>query len=177
MRKGNRPEIPPLHALAGMLMRIVVSLVVIGVGVIVAVYFALGRPDTLFAGGAFPQLVSGARNLTAAVPEPNSALASILRMAVTGVVVVLVLLIGAIGVWDAWQSRHHRTGHSLPDEPARPGTGTPFDDARPGSPHERERALRAADAEFPWSSERAQIRLRRSERAPTDPDTLQGGTA
>ena len=177
MRQGNRPEIPPPHAIVGMLMRIVVTVVVIGVGVIVAVYFALGRPDALFAGGAFPQLVSGARNLSAAVPAPDSALASILRIAATGVVVVLVVLIGAIGIWDAWQSRQRRTGHSLPGESGQPDTGTPFIDAPCGSPHERERLLHAVDAASPWSPERTQMRLRRSERAPTDPDTLQGGTA
>jgi hypothetical protein len=170
MRQGNRPEILPLHAIAGMLMRILVSVVVIVAAVIVAAYFALGRPDALFAGGAFPQLVSGAQNLSAAVPAPDSALASILRIAVIGGVIVLVVLIGAIGIWDAWQSRHHRDAHSAPGESGRP-------DAHRRSSDATDRGLRAPDLESLWSPEIARMHTRRSERAPTDPDTLQGGTA
>lgn len=164
MRPGNRPELPPLHAVAVMLMRIAVCVVVIGGGVIVASYFALGRPDSMFTGGAFPQLVSGARNLSSAVPTPDSTLASILRIAVTGAVIVLVLLIGAIGIWDAWQSRQRRSDGSMRDERGRPASGAA-------------NGLHPADAESLYSPEIARARARRSQRAPTDPDTLQGGTA
>jgi len=155
MRPGNRPEIPPLHAIAGLVMRIIVAAVVIGGVVIVATYFALGRPDALFAGGAFPQLVSGARSLSATVPATDPALTSILRIAVIGVVGVLVALIGAAGVRDAWQSRQRRAGHPLRDDSGRPDAGTPTRAARRGSSHQADRTVRA----------------------PTDPDTLQGGTA
>lgn len=170
MNQGNRPENLLLHAITGMLMRIVVSVVVIVVGVTVAAYFALGRPDAFFAGGAFPQLVSGARNLSAVVPAADAGLASILRVVVGGGVVVLVVLIGAIGIWDAWQSRHPRHGHSVPSESGQP-------DAHRGSSAAPDHRRRAAEMDSLWSPEIAHMRTRHSERAPTDPDTLQGGTA
>jgi hypothetical protein len=160
MRSGNRTDIRPLHAIARMAMRIVVAVVAIVAGVTIASYFALGRPDALFAGGAFPQLVSGAQNLSA--PAPGSALATILRVAVICVVVALVLLIGGAGVWDAWQSRQRPSGHARPSD-----AGSRDGEVRRRSPLDAERGLRPADAEPLWSSERA----------PTDPDTLQGGTA
>jgi len=158
-----------------MAMRIVVTVIVISGAAIIVSYFALGRPDALFAGGTFPQLVSGARNLSAA-PASDSALASILRIAVIGAVVALVVLIGAAGVWDAWQSRQCR-GHPQPGESPRPAGDMPANAAWRGSSPATVRGLHATDAGSPWSSESTRLHNPRIERASTGPDTLQGGTA
>ena len=113
MRTSNRSCLPDSHTVAVVLLWITASaVVVVGTAVVVA-YFALGRPDALFAGGSFPQLVSGARSLSSAIPAPDPQIASILRVGVTAVVIALVVVIGAIGVWDAWQSRQHRRERTL----------------------------------------------------------------
>jgi hypothetical protein len=171
MNPVNRPDVPPLHAIAGLVLRIVVTAVVLGSGFLVAVYFALGQPDGLFGSGAFPQLISGERNLLAGVPAQDSSLMSILRIAGLALVVVLVVLIGAIGIWDAWQSRHRHDTHSLTEDAG----GT--DILARGASDAAERGPRETNAVLRWPSERTRMHTRRPERAPTDPDTFQGGTA
>lgn len=160
MKPVNRPDVPPLHAIAALAMRIVVTVVVLGCGLLIAAYFALGRPDAFFSEGAFPQLVSGARDLAAGVPAQDSALLPVLRVAGVALVVGLVVLIGAIGIWDAWQSRRHGSAQAPPAGAGRTGRG-------PLEP--------AAGSLRPGAITR--MRVQAPERAPTDPDTLQGGTA
>ena len=71
MRSSKSSDIPDSHAVTVAVLRIAASVVVV-VGILVVVaYFALGRPDAIFAGGSFPQLVSGAKSLSAGMPAPD----------------------------------------------------------------------------------------------------------
>ena len=176
MRSSKSSDIPDSHAVTVAVLRIAASVVVV-VGILVVVaYFALGRPDAIFAGGSFPQLVSGAKSLSAGMPAPDPLVSSILRGVVTAVVIAFVAVIGGIGAWDAWQSRRRRSesdlqpgGPSAPDALSTPSTeDRAYDTAHPGPP---------TDAETYYSPDIARARSRRSHPMGTGPDTWQGGTA
>ena len=171
MRSSNRSDIPDARTPMVIVLWIVAAAVVVGTIVVVA-YLALGRPDALFGGGWFPQLVSGAKSLSPAMPAPDQVGASILRSVVTTVVVIFVAVIGGIGIWDAWQSRQRRSGDAS-QRGGPPATNTqPRDSetARSGAPPQ--------DAETFYSPDIARARTRRSHPpASGEPDTWQGGTA
>ncbi len=177
MRSGNRSSLPGSHAITVMLLWIAASAVVVVGTLVVVAYFVLGGPDAIFAGGSFPQLVSGAKSLTSAMPTPDPRVASILSGVVTAVVIAFVAVIGAIGIWDAWQSRRGRSEISL----SRRGTPTIDSPSTTGAANGERDAVQhdvpPTDAETLYSPDIARARTRRSHRLGTDPDTWQGGTA
>ena len=167
MKFGSRHYVPESNTIAAVAWT--VASVAIVVTILASVYFGLGRLDASLIGDWFSQLASGARRLTSAMPASDSAIATVLRAVVTGMVVVFVVVIGGIGAWDAWQSRQRRTRN--PSAIGRePELGTHGRDAAEPSPI-------ASDAETFYSPDIARARIRRSYRASNDPDTLQGGTA
>ena len=164
MKFGSRQYVAESHTIATVAWT-VASLAIV-VTILASVYFALGRPDI---GDWFAQLASGARRLTSVMPASDSTIATVLRAMVIGVVVAFVVVIGGIGVWDAWQSRQHRTRN--PSTIGRePELGIHGGDAADSLPL-------ASDAETFYSPDIARARLRRSYRSSNGPDTLQGGTA
>lgn len=175
MKSSNRSSLPDSHAVTIVLLWIAASVVVVVGTLVVVAYFVLGRPDALFAGGSFPQLVSGAKSLTSAMPTPDPRVASILSGVVTAVVIAFVAVIGAIGIWDAWQSRQRRSERSLQRR------GPPTTDSPSVTSNGATDAVRSSapptDAETLYSPDIARARTRRSHRLGTDPDTWQGGTA
>ncbi len=177
MRSSNRSSFPDYHAVTVVLLWIAASAVVIVGTLVVVAYFVLGRPDAIFAGGSFPQLVSGAKSLTSAMPTPDPQVASILSGVVTSVVIAFVAVIGAIGIWDAWQSRRGHSEMSLP----RRGSPTTDSPSATGAANGERDAVQSGvpptDAETLYSPDIARARTRRSHRLGTDPDTWQGGTA
>jgi hypothetical protein len=174
MRSSHRSDIPDPHAAAGVVLWIVASAVVVAGALVVVGYLVLGRSDTSL-GGWLSQLVSGTKSVSSALPAPDQVGASILRSVVTTVIVAFVAVIGGIGIWDAWQSRHGRSerelqrgGQEASDalSTANPEYGS-FD-LQPGPP---------GDAETYYSPDVAQARTRRNHPMSTGPDTWQGGTA
>jgi hypothetical protein len=177
MRSSNRSSLPDSHTVTIVFLWIAASVVVIVGTLVVVAYFALGRPDALFAGGSFPQLVSGAKSLTSALPTPDPRVASILSGVVTAVVIAFVAVIGAIGIWDAWQSRQRRSERSL-QRRGPPATDSPsVTSGANGATDVVRSSAPPTDAETLYSPDIARARTRRSHRLGTDPDTWQGGTA
>ena len=168
MKSGSRPYVSESHTIATVAWT--VASVAIVVTILASVYFALGRPDAALIGDWFAQLASGARRLTSVMPASDSTIATVLRAVVTGVVVAFVVVIGGIGVWDAWQSRQHRTRN--PSTIGREPAGRHIWPRRGG-----ESPPLASDAETFYSPDIARARIRRSYRSSNGPDTLQGGTA
>lgn len=147
-----------------------VASVAIVVTILASVYFALGRPDAALIGDWFSQLASGARRLTSAMPASDSTIATVLRTVVTGVAVAFVVVIGGIGVWDAWQSRRQHRNRDALATVSKSAAGAHASDAA-------QSLLLASDAETFYSPDIARARIRRGYRSSNDPDTLQGGTA
>jgi hypothetical protein len=171
MSSSNRSDIPDSHAAMVVVLWIVASAVVVAGTLAVIAYFAPGRPDALFGGRWFPQMVSGTRSLSSAMPAPDQVGTSILRSVVATVVVTFVAVIGGIGVWDAWQSRKRRSS----DAPQR--GDAPATKAETRDVNEAQSATPPTDAETLHSPDVARARARRSHRAGAEPDTWQGGTA
>lgn len=167
MKLGSRANASESRAIAAVAW--VAASVAIVVAILAAVYVGLGRPEAALISDWFSQLASGARKLISAISASDSTIATALRTVVTGVVVAFVVVIGGIGVWDAWQSRQHRTRNpqTIGREPEHGIYGRDSAESPP----------LASDAETFYSPDIARTRIRRSYRVSNDPDTLQGGTA
>ena len=176
MRTSNRSCLPDSHTVAVVLLWITASAVVVAGTAVVVAYFALGRPDAIFAGGSFPQLVSGAKSLSSAIPAPDPQIASILRGGVMAVVIALVAVIGAIVAWDAWQSRQQRRERTLQRGGPSASDALSVAGGDAGASDGAQCDPTPIDAETLFARNR-RARTRRSLRIGTDPDTWQGGTA